>query len=292
MTQNTRLGIWLMIATVFVFATQDALSRHLAESYNTLMIVMIRYWFFAVFVIALAARKSGGLRNAARTHHPVLQPVRGILLAAEVCVMVYAFTKLGLINAHAVFTATPLLVAALSGPILGERVGWRRWAAILLGCVGVLIALGPGTGVFTLYALIPALSAAMFAVYSLLTRYVGRQDRTETSFFWTGTVGAVFMTLVGVWFWQPMSATDWGWMAMYCATASLSHWLLIKCYEVAEASAVQPFAYLHLVFAAGYGIVIFNDDLRWNVVLGAAIVVAAGLFTIWRERVARLAQRA
>jgi drug/metabolite transporter (DMT)-like permease len=72
----------------------------------------------------------------------------------------------------------------------------------------------------------------------------------------------------------------------------LSHWFLIKCYKVAEASAVQPFAYLHLVFAAGYGIVIFNDDLRWNVVLGAAIVVAAGLFTIWRERVARLGQRA
>ena len=288
MIQNTRLGIWLMIATVFVFATQDALSRHLAETYNTLMIVMIRYWFFAVFVIALAARKSGRLRNAARTHYPVLQPLRGVLLAAEVCVMVYAFTKLGLINAHAVFTATPLLIAALSGPILGEKVGWRRWLAIGLGCLGVLIALGPGTEVFSLYSLIPALSASMFAIYSLLTRYVARQDRTETSFFWTGTVGAVFMTLVGIWFWQPMSGTDWGWMAMYCATASLSHWLLIKCYEVAEASAVQPFAYLHLVFAAGYGIVIFNDDLHWNVVVGALIVVAAGLFTIWRERVNRL----
>lgn len=286
-TQNTSLGIWLMIATVFVFATQDALSRHLAESYNTLMIVMIRYWFFALFVIALAARKSGGLRNAAQTSHPVLQPLRGVLLAGEVCVMVYAFTKLGLINAHAVFTATPLLVAALSGPILGEKVGWRRWAAIGVGCLGVLIVLGPGSGVFTLTSLIPALSALMFAVYSLLTRYVAKQDRTETSFFWTGTVGALFMTAVGIWFWQTMSAADWGWMAMYCATASLSHWLLIKCYDVAEASAVQPFAYLHLVFAAGYGIVLFGESLQWNTVIGAALVVAAGLFTLWRERALR-----
>jgi drug/metabolite transporter (DMT)-like permease len=123
---NTRLGIALMIATSVVFAGQDAISRHLAGEYNVFMVVMIRYWFFAAFVITIAARKAGGVKAAARTVRPFVQALRGFLLAAEVCVMVTAFTVLGLVESHAVFAAYPLLLAALSGPILGERVGWRR----------------------------------------------------------------------------------------------------------------------------------------------------------------------
>jgi drug/metabolite transporter (DMT)-like permease len=108
--------------------------------------------------------------------------------------MVLAFTLLGLVESHAVFTCYPLLIAALSGPILGERVGWRRWAAIGVGFIGVLVILQPGVRVFEVEALIPLTSAFMFALYGLLTRYAARKDRTETSFFWTGTVGAVVMT--------------------------------------------------------------------------------------------------
>ncbi len=281
---NTRLGIWLMVGTSLVFAAQDGVSRHLADNYNVFMVVMIRYWFFAAFVIAISARHKGGLRRVAQTRQPVLQAFRGLLLAAEICVMVTAFTILGLIESHAVFTAYPLLIAALSGPILGERVGWRRWSAILFGFAGVLIILQPGMGVFNPAAVIPFCSALMFALYGLLTRYAARQDSAETSFFWTGTVGAVAMTCVGLWFWVPMSAPDWGWMAALCIMGVTGHWLLIKCYEVAEASAVQPFAYLQLVFAASIGLLVFTEDLRTNVVIGAVMIVAAGLFTAWRER--------
>ena len=278
---NTRAGIALMIATTFVFAMQDGISRHLAGTYNVLMVVMIRYWFFAAFVIAISARQ-GGIAAVARTSQPVLQIFRGLLLAAEVCVMVAAFTLLGLVESHAVFASYPLLVAALSGPVLGERVGWRRWAAIGVGFVGVLIILRPGFGVFSPYALVPLLAAAMFALYNLLTRYAAKRDRAATSFFWTGVAGAVAMTLAGVWFWEPMSAQDWGWMAVLCLTAATGHWLLIKCYELAEASAVQPFAYLQLVFASIVGITLFGETLKANVVLGAGLVVAAGVFTLIR----------
>ena len=251
--QNTRLGIWLMVATTFVFALQDGISRHLAENYNVLMVIMIRYWFFAAFVIALAVRQAGGIRHAAATRQPWVQGFRGVLLAAEVCVMVLGFTYLGLIDSHAVFIAYPLLVAALSGPVLGESVGWRRWSAIGIGFVGVLIILQPGFGVFQPAALIPLLAAFMFALYGLLTRYVARLDTTAVSFFWTGTTGAVAMTLVGVWFWEPMTRGDWAWMAVLCCTAAL-------------------------------GFTVFGDVLRLNVVIGAVVVVAAGLFTLWRAR--------
>lgn len=289
MRNDTVLGIWLMVATTLVFAVQDALSRHLASEYNVFMVVMIRYWFFAAFVIAISVRKAGGLRDVARTRQPLVQGFRGILLASEICVMVLAFTYLGLVESHAVFVSYPLLVAALSGPILGERVGWRRWLAIGVGFVGVLIIIDPGAGVFSIYALIPLLAAAMFALYALLTRYVARQDRAETSFFWTGTVGCVWMTAIGAWFWEPMIASDWIWMATLCLTGAGGHWLMIKCYEVAEASSVQPFAYLQMPFASAMGILVFGESLRATVVFGAALIVGAGLFTLWRERQRRRA---
>ncbi|NBB97629.1 MAG: EamA family transporter [Alphaproteobacteria bacterium] len=282
--QDTTKGIWLMVAVALIFALQDAFSRHLAGEYNVLMIVMIRYWFFAAFVVAVATRKAGGLRQAAATKQPVVQALRGLILAAEVCVMVTAFVLLGLTEAHAVFATYPLLIAALSGPILGEAVGWRRWAAIGIGFVGVIIILQPGFGVFQIEALVPLLAATMFALYGLLTRYVGRQDPAAVSFFWTGTVGAVALTAVGIWFWEPMAPGDWVWMGALCVSSAFSHFLLIRAYELAEASAVQPFAYLQLPFAAGFGMLIFGESLRLNVALGAAVVVGAGLFTLWRAR--------
>lgn len=283
--QNTRAGIWLMVATTLVFAVQDGISRHLAASYPVQMVVMIRFWFFAAFVIAMAARQSGGLRAAVRTHHPVLQAARGALLAVEVCVFVAGFVKLGLVESHAVFTCYPLLIAALSGPILGERVGWRRWTAILIGFAGVIVILQPGVAVFSPWALVPLLAAFLFAVYGLLTRYVARRDAASVSYFWTGIGGAGAMTLLGIGYLHPMTGPDMVWMGVLCCTACLGHWLLIRAFAVAEASAIQPFAYLQLVWASGIGLVLFGETVRTNVAIGAGLVVAAGVFTLWRQRI-------
>ncbi len=282
--QNTRLGILLMVATCAIFAVQDGITRHLGAAVNVYMVVMIRFWFFALFVIAVSLRAPGGLSRAARTAHPVLQLIRGLLLIAEVCLMVVAFVRLGLIETHAVFICYPLLVAALSGPILGEKVGWRRWLAVFVGFIGVIIILNPGGGVFSPAALFPFGSALMFAIYGLLTRYVARDDTPETSFFWTGIVGAVAITPLGLLHWVPMSAGDWGFMAMLCLTSVFGHWLLIRAYDLAEASAIQPFAYLQLPFVSIVGLLFFKETLKTNVVIGAVIVAAAGLFTLWRQR--------
>ncbi len=284
MERNTRLGIMLMIATTFVFAMQDGISRHLAGEYNTLMVVMIRYWFFAAFVVAVGARRAGGVRQAAATSQPLLQTFRGVLLVAEICVAVWGFTVLGLVESHAVFACYPLMIAALSGPVLGEKVGWRRWLAIGVGFVGILIILQPGVGVFDPKAVIPLLSALMFAVYGLTTRFAARKDSAATSFFWTGTTGMVAMTAVGIWYWEPMTGDDWIWMVILCISGALGHFLLIRCYEVAEASSVQPFAFLQLVFASALGVAAFGEAIHTNVVIGALLIVAAGLFTFWRER--------
>ncbi len=279
---GNRAGIFLMIATSFVFACQDGISRHLAAEYNTFMVVMVRYWFFAAFVVAMAARHPGGVRKTARTSQPLLQIGRGILLALEICAAVVGFTLIGLVESHAIFASYPLMITALAGPLLGERVGWRRWAAVLAGFAGMLIILQPGRGAFDPLALIPVASALLFAMYGLATRYASRRDSTATSFFWTGVAGAVVMTIVGLPSWEPMTPGDWSWMLLLCVTGVLGHWLLIKCYELAEASVVQPFAFFHQVFAALVGILIFSEALRANVLLGAAIILAAGVFALWR----------
>ncbi|CAN5596843.1 DMT family transporter [soil metagenome] len=283
MTNNPKLGITLMILTSLVFAAQDGISRHLAEAYNVLSVVMIRYWFFAAFVVALSASRGGGIARVARSGQPLLPIFRGVLLAAEICVNVLAFVLLGLIETHAVFAIYPLLIAALSGPVLREHVGWRRWSAIAVGLVGVLVILRPGVRFFAPEALVPLVGALMFALYGLLTRRAARTDSAETSFFYTGIAGAVAMTAVGAFFWTPMTnAADWGWMAALCVSGALGHFLLIKSYEVAEASTVQPFAYFQLVFVGILGLTLFNERPDGWTVAGAGIILAAGIYTIVR----------
>ena len=282
--QNERLGIFLMVTTTIVFASQDGLSKYLATEYNVYMVVMIRYWFFAAFIMTISSRKPGGVKQVAKTKTPLLQIFRSLVLVAEMCVTVLAFTLLGLAETHAIFASYPLIIAMLSGPILGEHVGWRRWLAICVGFFGILIILNPGNGIFSPYALVPLAGAILFALYGLLTRYAGQYDKSSTSFFWTGTVGCIAMTAIGLNFWDPLSQADWSIMLILSASGMLGHFLLIKCYEVAEASAVQPFAYLQLIWASLIGVIIFGEKITTNVLLGACIIVGAGLFTLWRER--------
>ena len=282
--QNERLGILLMIITTIVFASQDGLSKYLATEYNVYMVVMIRYWFFAAFVISMSSRRTGGIKRVAKTKSPILQIFRSLILVAEMCITILAFTLLGLAETHAIFASYPLIIAMLSGPILGEYVGWRRWLAICVGFIGILIILNPGNGIFSPYALVPLAGAILFALYGLLTRYVGQYDNSSTSFFWTGVVGSIAMTVVGLNFWDPVSKSDWSIMLLLSASGVVGHYLLIKCYEVAEASAVQPFAYLQLIWASMIGIIIFEEQITTNVLIGACIIVGAGLFTLWRER--------
>lgn len=282
--QNARLGIWLMIAAVFVLAVQDGFSRQLAAGYGVFMIVMLRYWFFALFVVVQALTRREGFRAAVRTRHLWLHVARAFLLIGDICLMVLGFSKIGLINVHAVFAVCPLLIAALAVPVLGEKVGWRRWLAIFAGLVGVVIILQPDQGVFSPYSLLPLAAAVLFALYSLLTRLATRDEPAFVSLFWSGIIGSVLISVPGIaqLVWMPWQ--DRGVMLVYAGLSLLGHFLLIRCYDVAEASAVQPFAYLQIVFVSIIGVLVFDEAIRPNVLIGVAIVVAAGLFTLWRQR--------
>ena len=284
MRGGNRRGIWLMIAAVASFAAQDGFSRYLAEEYNTLMVVMVRYWVFAGFVTILALRRPEGARVAIRSTRLWAHILRAMLLVTEICIIVYGYTLIGLIESHAVFAVCPLLIVALSGPILGERISWQRWAAVGVGLAGVLIILRPGSGVFSWPALLPLISALFFAIYSVLTRLTTRDEPTFPAFFWPGIIGAVIMTLIGLPYWQPVSPQDWVFLLIYAAISVFSHWLLLKTYEAAEASSVQPFAYLQIVFISIIGITVYSETLAAAVVLGAGLIVVAGIYAVTLDR--------
>ena len=281
---QVRFGIILMIVATLSFALQDGLSRFLAGNYNVYMIVMIRYWFLFILVVFVASRSQKGLLKTASTNFLLLQILRGILLAFEIIVSVHAFVYIGLINTSAIFSSYPLIATLLSIPILKEVIGWKKFTAILCGFLGVLLILRPGSSIFSLYMFLPVCSAFAFAIYAILTRYVSKMDSPETSFFWTGLVGIIAMTGVGVWFWEQPNAIDWLWILLLCIFSTLGHFLLIKSYDLAAVSIVQPFSYFHLIFISFIGFSMFSEPLTLNIILGSIIVICTGIFTLKRQK--------
>ena len=278
-----RLGIFLMIAATFAFAAQDGISRYLAGAYNTYLVVAIRYVIFTAIVVAIFSMRPGGLRRVMQSQQTGRQILRGVILVFEILITIQAFVYLGLIETHALFAGFPLLVAALSGPVLGEWIGVRRWLAIGVGFLGVLILLRPGFRALEPALILPLLAVILFAFYQLLTRKVAATDSAETSFVWTALCGFVVMMFIGPFFWQPIALGDWGWLLLLSLLALAGHFMLIKALEVTEAGTVQPFTYFHLIFVTIFGVAIFGETLdRWTVI-GAGIVVSAGLFTLFRQ---------
>lgn len=149
----------------------------------------------------------------------------------------------------------------------------------------MLLILKPEGEFFDAKLLLAILSCFIFAFYVIATRLVSRDDSSMTSFFYTGVVGGILMTLIGPFYWTWMTAGDWGWMALVCMTSISSHYFLIRAYDMLDAAAVQPLTYLQLVYASILGVMIFDETLSLNTVIGSVIVVAAGIFTIWREHV-------
>lgn len=282
MTNNTK-GYLFTLAAITIFATQDGFTKFLGMHYPPILVTMLRFWAFAGFVAIMAASQPGGIRRAMITRRPVIQSLRGVLLVAEIAVAVLAFAKAGLAMSQAIFQATPLFVTLLSVPLLGEKVGWRRGTAVVVGLIGVLVILNPTGLHFDIYLLLPLVAALMFAFYSIMTRAVSKDDSATTSVFYAGVMGAIAITTVGPFFWVPIRPEDWPAVGVLCVCGALSHYCLIRAYGLLEAVKVQPITYLQLVLSVGVAVIFFQEKLTLNMIIGSLIVVGAGLYTIFRE---------
>lgn len=282
---NKTLGYLNVLLAVLIFAGQDGFSKYLGAKYPPIMVTMIRFWAFVIFVTVLASAAPGGLHAAARTRRPILQSLRGVILVTEVVITIFAFTMAGLAMSQAILQATPLIVTILSVPLLGEKVGWRRGLAVVTGLIGVLIILNPTNVLFDATLLLPLAAAVLYALYGIATRAVSRDDSAATSALYAGDGGAIAVSIVGPFYWMPIAVADWPAMLALCICGAASHYFLIRAYGLLSAVEVQPVTYLQLVLSVGLATVFFGETITPNIMVGAVIVVGAGLFTIWREHI-------
>lgn len=273
-------GIALMLVTMLTFASQDAITKLLAQDLHVAQIVMVRYWLFAAFATVLIARQPGGLRRAVQARRPWLQVIRAAIFVVEVGVFAWVVAHMPLSTAQALFAGCPLMVTALSPFVLGEKVGRLRWIAVIAGFVGVLIILRPGGEDFYPVGVVAVIGTAMFAVYSLMTRLLAKEDRFETSYGYVAWVGCLMASAVGPFVWQSPSPDQIIGLLVIASTGVFGHMILMKAYEIAPASVLQPFSYTQLVWGIFIGIMVFGEYPDGYMLLGAGIVVVAGIIAM------------
>ena len=264
------------------FAGMDAISKFLVADYPVGQMMWIRYALLCLFAAFIARRR--GVLVALKTQRPWLQIFRSLVALIEGAMFVLAFRYLPLADTHAIGATSPLIVIALGVLFLGERAGLARWLAVAAGFVGVLLIIRPGLRVFDWPVLLPLVGAALWALYQILTRLAARHDHPDTSLLWSALVALVATTFVGPIGWQWPTASAWMMMVIIAAVGAVAHYALIKALDYAEAGAVQPYSYTLLVWAALLGVIVFGDVPDGWTLLGAAIVVASGLYTWQHDR--------
>lgn len=280
--EQTVKGIFALILATLLFASQDAITKHLISTMPVAQLMFVRYFFFALFALVYASRKTR-LHHVFHSHWPKLQLLRGLLIASEMALFAYTLKYLGIAEMHTIFACFPLIITVLSVPMLGEQVGWRRWLAVSIGFIGTLIIIQPGSGVFSPFAMTALACALMFAIYNIITRKVSRQDSLETSLLYFGVVGFLVTLLAIPFFWQPMSNSEILWLLMISIISIFSHLLLIKSLELAPAVILQPFNYFILVWAMIIGYSFYGEILDTTTLIGAALVIGSGVYIARRE---------
>jgi drug/metabolite transporter (DMT)-like permease len=279
-------GIALMCGAVACFACLDTSAKFLSREMSIVQVVWARY--AGAFVSAFLLWNPITHPRLVQTVRPGLQIVRAIALCLSSFLNFLALRYLQLDQALAITFSTPFLVAALAGPMLQEWVGPRRWAAIGVGFIGVLVVTRPGFGSIHPAALFSLAAAFTLAFYNVTTRLLARTDSSETTLFYSNFVGLLVTTPMLPFVWtRPAGIREIVLMAAVGILGSIGHYLLIVAHRLAPASVLAPFMYSQLVWVIMLGYAVFGDlPNRWTLA-GAGIVVASGLYLLHRERIRR-----
>jgi drug/metabolite transporter (DMT)-like permease len=265
----------------FLFATQDVIAKYLSLSYPTEQVLWGRFIFPVVALTIYYNRRLPGIMATRRLG---LQLLRSGLLCVMLGLLFSAYRFMPLADVTAIMFIGPILVTALSLPLLGEHVGPRRWAAVVVGFAGALIIIRPGVGVMQTAALLALGAAFISSTQQIMIRILSRHDSALTTLLYTPLVGAL-ATSVAVFFrWQAPDLEGWVMMALLGMLGVASQFGIIKAFEAAAAATVSPFMYSILIWAGVYGFAVFGDIPDFWTVLGAAVIVASGLYILHRER--------
>ena len=279
-SQN-RLAIAIMLAGILLFSLNDVMGKWLVSTYSVAQLLVIRS--AAALLILTPLLWKAGVRSLVNVERPGMQALRVILSSAEVYCFYFAVITLPLADVMTYWLAAPIYVAAMSPFLLGEHVGWRRWTAIVIGFAGVLVALQPSAATLTAPALVSIAGSFCFAFMMLSGRALrGTPDTTRV--FWQ-MVGAGLLGLVIAPFqWVPPTAFDLSLLALLGVVAMVAHVCVNRSLKLADAATVAPFQYTLLFWGIVFGWLVFDDLPRPAMLVGAAIIIGAGLFIFFREQ--------
>ena len=279
--QNIGRGIVLMLIAVGLFVVMDTTAKYLSQSYSVLEVMWARYLFHALTLVVFLRKR---LIFTLRTERPLLQLLRSTTLLAGTGFFVFGISFIPLADASAIFFLAPILVTALSMPLLGERVGLRRWIGVLIGFIGAAIVIRPGTGMMNVGSLLILAAAFVYAIYMITTRVLNRTDSALTTTVYSSVVGTVACCIAAPFVWVMPDAKSWALMVMLGILGAISHYILILSFRYAPAAVVSPFDYSRLIWSVLFGVIIFGDIPDVWTIVGSLVIAASGLYILHREQ--------
>lgn len=278
------VGIGLMITAMMVLPFLDVIAKYLGrQGVPVMQIVWARLFFGAVMTLPFAL-KLAGVRGLV-PNMPAMHVVRASLMIAATGFFFAALHYLSIADTLAIFFVQPLIVTMLSPVVLGEKVGIRRWLAVIVGFVGTLIIIRPGLQELNPGVALALGAGASLAIYLLLTRKIAGSAPAMVTTFYTSLVGAVIMSVIVLFVWQPPTAAQWGFFILLSAIANGGHYLIIRAYDHAEASLLAPLAYTEMIMATVAGWYFFGDFPDVWTFVGVGILIVCAIYISWRERV-------
>lgn len=275
-------GILLVVASTIFLASSDSVAKMLAASIPAIEIIWIRYFSFCLIMLPIVL--VNGLGNFLRPQRPGLLVLRGFGLLVSALFFVNSLRYLPIAAATAIAFVAPVFVTALSVPLLGERVGAHRWGAAVIGLIGVLVIVRPGTSAFEIAAVLPIFSALVWALTLILTRRMGAADGPVATLAYAAVIGFAASSLMVPFVWVAPTAEVLLLGAFVGLASTTGHWLVVIAYRQADASVLATFSYTQLVWASLLGVLLFDTLPDLWTIIGSAMIVASGLYTGYRER--------
>jgi drug/metabolite transporter (DMT)-like permease len=281
-TDRTLAGIGLMLTGIFFFALNDAMGKYLVATFSVGQVLLIRSAAGLAVLAPFIWREGATVFTAAPRR--AIQLVRAVLLTLEVAAFYWALTSMPLADVMTFYLAGPIYVTALSPFLLGEKIGWRRWSAVAVGFVGVMIALNPSAQTLSPAALIAIAGSLMFSMSMICTRLV--RGTSDIVLITAQTAAALaFGAATSPFVWVAVSWTDGALLVLLGVVATFAHFCINRALKLAAASAVVPYQYTTIVWAVLLGYLFFGDVPSWHMVAGAAIIIGAGIYIFLREQV-------
>lgn len=274
-TEHPKKGILFIFSAVFLFASSDALSKYLTTFYPVVMVLWVRY-VVHISLMLLALRPTS-FKALVTTEHPKLQIIRGLCMVNTNLMFISALHYIPLAEGTAIIYLSPLIVTALSAPLLGERIAPIQWIAVAIGFIGVLFIVRPSGGMFNPVALLALGAALSFSLYQIITRKLNHTDSSSTTNFISGLVSTLVTSLLLPFFWKTPTLYYAVLMVILGVSALVSHLWMTKAYQHAKPSTLAPFTYTQLLFAGCIGYVFFNQIPDFLGLVGMVIIVAGGL---------------